>query len=52
MKTLSLMHEFKEWLKYKYGWTYDYFCRMLGDSRQETIWMEFYRDRELKKHRG
>lgn len=43
------MRAFKEWLNEKYGWTYDYFCRICGECRQEEIWNEFYRDQAIKK---
>lgn len=40
---------FKDWLRRKYGWSYDYFCRICGETRQEEIWNEFFRERETKK---
>lgn len=39
-----LMAMFKEWLYEKYQWTYDYFCRICGETRQEEIWNEFYKE--------
>lgn len=51
MRDLSLMAAFKQWLREKYNWTYDYFCRICGEARMEEIWNEFYAEREQKKHR-
>lgn len=45
----NTIRSFKEWLNEKYGWTYDYFCRICGECRQEEIWNEFYRDQAIKK---
>ena len=50
-RNLAIMDEFKRWLKDKYGWSFDYFSRLLGDARKEAIWDEFYAERETKKHR-
>lgn len=44
-----IYREFSEWLYEKYHWSYSYFCRICGETRQEEIWNEFYSERETKR---
>ena len=52
MKDLKFIAAFKQWLREKYGWSYDYFSRICGEARQEEIWNEFWKEVEQKKHRS
>lgn len=46
---LQTIRDFKDWLRRKYGWTYDYFLQICGRTRKAEIWNEYFRETETKK---